>query len=195
MTSPTILNTTDLPEIQTSVSGYTPKPETVGSSISHVVLVIAYLFIIVTSVAGNGIVILSVITCRRMRTVTNYFLVSLASADLMMAVLCIPFTFIANWLVDRWPFGTAMCPIVPYLQSIAVFLSAFTLVGLVAKTGLVCHPGWTQCRSVSCGCVSSSTSSHSSSSFHRHRYHLAARSRHSTSGPHIFPCRDRQRPL
>ena len=65
-----------------------------------------------------------------MRTVTNYFIVSLAGADLMMAVLCVPFTFVANWLVDRWPFGAAMCPVVSYLQTVAVFLSAFTLVGL-----------------------------------------------------------------
>ena len=123
-------------DVQTSASGYSPEPETVGSNISHAVIVVAYSSVIVVSVAGNGIVILSVVTCRRMRIVANYFIVSLASADLMMAVLCVPFSFIANWLVDRWPFGTAMCPIVPYLQTVSVFLSAFTLVGLVANTGL-----------------------------------------------------------
>jgi len=134
MASPTILDgaviTTDIPEGQTLVPGYSPTPETVGSNISHVVLVVAYSSVMVASIAGNGIVILSVITCRRMRTVTNYFIVSLAGADLMMAVLCLPFTFIANWLVDGWPFGAAMCPIVLYMQTVAVFLSAFTLVGL-----------------------------------------------------------------
>ena len=114
----------------------TTDTEMVGSNLSHAVLIVAYSSVIVVSVAGNGIVILSVITCRRMRTVTNYFLVSLAGSDLMMAVLCVPFTFIANWLVDRWPFGTTMCPIVPYLQTVSVFLSAFTLVGLVAKNDL-----------------------------------------------------------
>ena len=123
MESPTILNSTL----------NTTDAETVGSHISHAVLIVAYSSVIVVSVAGNGIVILSVITCRRMRTVTNYFIVSLAGADLMMAVLCVPFTFIANWLVDRWPFGAVMCPIVPYLQTVAVFLSAFTLVGLMAE--------------------------------------------------------------
>jgi len=106
----------------------------VGSNISHAVLIVAYSSVIVVSVAGNGIVILSVITCRRVRTVTNYFIFSLAGADLMTAVMCVPFTFIANWLVDRWPFGAAMCPIVSYLQTVSVFLSAFTLVGLVANT-------------------------------------------------------------
>jgi len=49
----------------------------------------------------------------------------------MMAVLCVPFSFIANWLVDSWPFGLAMCPTVSYLQTVSVFLSAFTLVGLI----------------------------------------------------------------
>lgn len=140
MMSQYALNTTDKPEVVSG--GFSPEPETVGSNISHVVLIVAYSTVIVASVAGNGIVLLSVVTCRRMRTVTNYhFIVNLAGADLMMAVFCVPFTFIANWLVDRWPFGAAMCPIVPYLQTIVVFVSAFTLVGLVAKTAAY-SPYW-----------------------------------------------------
>ena len=132
MTIHAVQNMTNNSEEQASVFGY--SPEAARSSISHVVLIVAYSSVIVASVAGNGIVVLSMVTCRRMRTVTNYhFIVNLAGADLMMAVFCVPFTFIANWLVDRWPFGTSMCPIVTYLQTVAVFLSAFTLVGLIAK--------------------------------------------------------------
>ena len=138
MTSPTTFdaapNTTDKPEVLKSASGRSPEPETVGTNISHAVVIVAYLSVTVVSLCGNGIVILSVVTCRRMRTVTNYFIISLAGADLMMAVLCIPFTIIANWVVDRWPFGTAMCPIVTYLQTVVVFLSAYILVGLVLTT-------------------------------------------------------------
>jgi len=136
-TSHAAVNTANNSEVETLVSGYSPEPETVWSNISHVVLIVAYSSVIVVSVAGNGIVMLSVVTCRRMRTVTNYhFIVNLAGADLMMAVFCVPFTFIANWLVDRWPFGAVMCPIVSYLQTVAVFLSTFTLVGLTTKTTL-----------------------------------------------------------
>jgi len=142
MTSHVIVSATDQPVVLSSVSGYLTDNETVQSNVWHAVVVIAYTSVIVVSVAGNGIVVLSVVTCRRMRTVTNYFIVSLAGADLMMAVLCVPFTFIANWLVDRWPFGAAMCPVVLYLQTVSVFLSAFTLVGLVAKNGLNCLHGW-----------------------------------------------------
>jgi len=131
------IEVTDKPEVPRSVSGNSTEPGTAGDDISNAVVIVAYSSVIVVSVAGNGIVILSVVTCRRMRTVTNYFIVSLASADLVMAVLCVPFTFIANWLSDRWPFGSAMCPVVPYLQTVSVFLSAFTLVGLVVKTHFI----------------------------------------------------------
>lgn len=56
----------------------TTDTQRLSYNISHAVLIIAYSSLIIVSVAGNGIVILSVITCRRMRTVTNYFIVSLA---------------------------------------------------------------------------------------------------------------------
>ena len=74
----------------------------------------------------------------------------------MMAVLCVPFSFIANWLVDSWPFGLAMCPAVSYLQTVSVFLSAFTLVGLIngqewphespwfINTNTKSHRGWSR---------------------------------------------------
>ena len=123
-------NASGQPEVLSSVSGCWTADEAARSNVWHAVVIVAYSSVIVVSVAGNGIVVLSVVTCRRMRTVTNYFIVSLAGADLMMAVLCVPFTFVANWLVDHWPFTAAMCPLVLYLQTVSVFLSAFTLVGL-----------------------------------------------------------------
>lgn len=100
-----------------------------SGSVRHAVVICAYSSVIVASIFGNGLVVLSVVTCRRMRSVTNYFIVSLASADLLMA-LGIPFALVANWVAHRWPFGAALCPIITYLQVVAVFLSAFTLVGL-----------------------------------------------------------------
>lgn len=40
---------------------------------------------------GNGLVILSVYRERTLQSVTNYFIVSLAIADLLVAVFCMPF--------------------------------------------------------------------------------------------------------
>ena len=94
------------------------------------IVITMYSIIILLSVGGNGIVCYIVFRARRMRTVINFFIVSLAMSDIMMAVLCIPFTFIANLLLNFWPFGDAMCPVVMYLQSVTVFLSSYTLVAI-----------------------------------------------------------------
>ncbi|XP_074647594.1 RYamide receptor-like [Tubulanus polymorphus] len=91
---------------------------------------IMYTAIIIMGVGGNVIVCYIVLAYKRMRTVTNYFIVNLALSDILMAVICIPFTIIANMLVNYWPFGAIMCPIVTFAQVVAVFLSSFTLVAI-----------------------------------------------------------------
>lgn len=60
----------------------------------------------------------------------HWFIVNLACADVLMATLCVPFTFVANVLLVRWPFGAALCPLVHYSQAVAVLLGAFTLVAI-----------------------------------------------------------------
>jgi hypothetical protein len=80
------------------------------------VVILFYGAVIVVAFGGNVTVCCVVATNRRMRTVTNYFIVSLACSDILMATLCIPMTFVANVLVHYWPFGHAMCPVVLYSQ-------------------------------------------------------------------------------
>ena len=51
---------------------------------------------------------------------------NLAVADLSVALLCIPFTLIFFEL-KTWPFGYAMCKIIPFVQSISIMGSVGTL--------------------------------------------------------------------
>ena len=104
--------------------------ESVMPSYAQAVLILMYATITVLAVGGNAIVVYIVLAYQRMRTVTNYFIVNLSLGDIIMAVLCIPFTFIANLLMQFWPFGSIMCPIVSYAQAVAVFISAFTMVAI-----------------------------------------------------------------
>ena len=97
---------------------------------AQVILIVMYSTISVVSIGGNLIVCYIVLAYQRMRTVTNYFIVNLACSDMMMAILCVPFTFIANLLMQYWPFPSFMCPMVTYFQAVAVFLVAFTLVAI-----------------------------------------------------------------
>jgi neuropeptide Y receptor len=91
---------------------------------------VLYTLIIVLAVGGNGIVCYIITSSRHMRTITNFFLLNLAISDIIMAVLCIPFSFISNIVLAHWPFGTAMCPIMTYAQTVSVFLSSLTLVAI-----------------------------------------------------------------
>lgn len=115
-----------------STSDYDLPPEVVvpPSAVTQATIVVMYTTVIIVSVTGNALVVFCILSTRRMRTPTNYFLLNLAVADVLMAVVCVPFTFVANVLMSRWPFGRALCPVVTYVQTVAVFLGAFTLVAV-----------------------------------------------------------------
>lgn len=81
----------------------------------HTLRILLYSLIFVMSVIGNLLIIVVLMLNKRMRTVTNTFLLSLAVSDLMMAVFCMPFTLIPSILKD-FIFGAAMCKIVSYLM-------------------------------------------------------------------------------
>ena len=97
---------------------------------AQAIIIVLYSSVTVLAVGGNFIVCYIVLAYQRMRTVTNFFIFNLACSDILMSVLCIPFTFVANALMLYWPFPDVMCPFVTYVQTLAVFLSAFTLVGI-----------------------------------------------------------------
>ena len=66
--------------------------------------------IIVASVLGNLLVILAVYRFRRLRIMTNYFVVSLALADMLVALLAMTFNATVS-TTGRWELGTVMCDI------------------------------------------------------------------------------------
>lgn len=86
-----------------------------------------YSIIFILSVVGNGLVILTLVQNQRMRTVTNVFLLNLSVSDLLLAVLCMPFTIIPQ-LMRNFIFGEFMCVTIRYFQAVSVGVSCFTLV-------------------------------------------------------------------
>lgn len=74
-----------------------------------------YAAILLLAVIGNALVILTLVQNRRMRTITNVFLLNLAVSDILLGVLCMPFTLIGSLLRD-FVFGEIMCKFLPYLQ-------------------------------------------------------------------------------
>lgn len=74
-----------------------------------------YTTILLLAVIGNSLVILTLVQNRRMRTITNVFLLNLAVSDILLGVLCMPFTLVGMLLRD-FVFGEIMCKFLPYLQ-------------------------------------------------------------------------------
>ncbi|KAK2586527.1 hypothetical protein KPH14_011419 [Odynerus spinipes] len=86
-----------------------------------------FAIILLIATGGNIIVMWIVLAHRRMRTVTNYFLVNLSLADLMMSLLNCAFNFIFL-LNSNWPFGLVYCTINNFVAHVTVASSVFTLV-------------------------------------------------------------------
>ncbi|KAM9314131.1 alpha-1D adrenergic receptor [Pholidichthys leucotaenia] len=65
---------------------------------------------ILVAIAGNILVILSVVCNRQLQTVTNFFIVNLAMADLLLAVIVLPFSASLE-VLGCWVFGRVFCNI------------------------------------------------------------------------------------
>ncbi|XP_061761020.1 neuropeptide FF receptor 1 like 2 [Nerophis ophidion] len=93
---------------------------------------LAYLFIFLLCMVGNLLVCLIVLGSRRMRTVTNIFILNLAVSDLLVGIFCIPTTLVDN-LITGWPFSKIMCKLSGFVQGVSVSASVFTLVAIAVE--------------------------------------------------------------
>jgi 7 transmembrane receptor (rhodopsin family) len=74
-----------------------------------------YSIIFLLAVIGNALVIMTLVQNKRMRTITNLFLLNLAISDLLLGIFCMPITLVGMLLRD-FIFGEIMCKLLPYLQ-------------------------------------------------------------------------------
>ncbi|XP_075152797.1 SIFamide receptor [Haematobia irritans] len=94
-----------------------------------IVYCIAYVIVFLVGLVGNSFVIAVVLRMRNMRTVTNYFIVNLAIADILVIVFCLPATLMSNIFVP-WILGWLMCKTVPYIQGVSVAASVYSLIAV-----------------------------------------------------------------
>ncbi|XP_050685417.1 tachykinin-like peptides receptor 99D [Leptidea sinapis] len=84
---------------------------------------------VVVSTVGNLVVIWIVLANKRMRSVTNYFLVNLSIADTMMSTLNVTFNF-TYMLYSDWPFGDFYCRFCQFVAVLSISASVFTLMAI-----------------------------------------------------------------
>ncbi|XP_025111286.1 G-protein coupled receptor 54-like [Pomacea canaliculata] len=90
---------------------------------------VGYGLVLLMGLAGNILVIVSVARYRRMHNITNIFLLSLATADLLLVCVCVPVKF-ARFFTFTWRLGEVMCKGVHYLQNVSIICSVLNLTGL-----------------------------------------------------------------
>lgn len=83
--------------------------------------------IIIAALFGNLLVIVSVMRHRKLRVITNYFVVSLALADMLVAIWAMCFNFSVEVTGGRWIFGYFMCDV---WNSLDVFFSTASILHL-----------------------------------------------------------------
>jgi len=77
-------------------------------AVIRVVVPVVFSVIAVLGFVGNLFVIIVVVANLQMRSTTNTLIISLAVADLLFIVICVPFTAV-SYAITVWPFGTAWC--------------------------------------------------------------------------------------
>ncbi|XP_069955789.1 QRFP-like peptide receptor isoform X2 [Cherax quadricarinatus] len=80
----------------------------------------------VVGVVGNSLIIFTICRYRRLKTTTNVFLASLASADLLLILICIPVK-LARLFSYSWTLGELLCKMLYFLQALSAICSVLTL--------------------------------------------------------------------
>jgi allatostatin receptor len=93
--------------------------------IVSLVIGILYSITFLVGIVGNSLVVSIILINKKMRSSTNILILSLAIADLLFVIVCIPFT---GFNYTTWYFGDFWCKIVQYTSNATVYVSVYLLV-------------------------------------------------------------------
>ena len=126
----TCFNNCNIVLVDNNTGGPSEEDRAFENGIRYVV-VIVFTVIFLLGIFGNSLVIHVILSRRRMRTVSNLFLMNLAFADLTFILICVPTTAL-NYAMESWPLGLIMCKINQYLLFVTVYVTIYTLVMISA---------------------------------------------------------------
>uniref|UniRef100_A0A3B4AYF7 G-protein coupled receptors family 1 profile domain-containing protein n=1 Tax=Periophthalmus magnuspinnatus TaxID=409849 RepID=A0A3B4AYF7_9GOBI len=101
---------------------------------------VAYCSIVTVSVLGNVVIIWIILSHKRMRTVTNYFLVNLAFAEASMSTFNTVINF-AYAVHNEWYFGFVYCRFHNFFPIAAIFASIYSMMAIALDRYIaIIHP-------------------------------------------------------
>ncbi|XP_077981382.1 cholecystokinin receptor-like [Glandiceps talaboti] len=102
--------------------------------------VLVYLVTFVVGLIGNVLVLFSIKRCKRLQSATNFFLASLATADLIIIAIVIPFQT-PSYFSWRWELGEFVCKMLSYLTVLSSSSSVFMLTAMsIDRYFVIIHP-------------------------------------------------------
>ncbi|XP_059482708.1 neuropeptides capa receptor-like isoform X2 [Neocloeon triangulifer] len=100
-----------------------------------------YAIMFTTGILGNALVCVVIVKQPNMRTATNFYLFSLATADIIILLSGIPLELYEYWNNMLWGLGEAACKMRMYVLEIASYVSVLTIVAFSMERYLaICHP-------------------------------------------------------
>nr|AKQ63023.1 orphan G-protein coupled receptor 23 [Platynereis dumerilii] len=101
---------------------------------------ITYGLAFVVGVIGNGLVVFALLGDKKARNATSAFLVSLAVADLLFLLVCVPYEA-ASKLVNYWSGGLVLCKVSGYVDMLTAAASILNLTAVsVERYVVIVHP-------------------------------------------------------
>ncbi|XP_063166822.1 5-hydroxytryptamine receptor 7-like [Candoia aspera] len=92
-----------------------------------VIIGIVISIITLLTIAGNSLVVISVCIVKKLRQPSNYLVVSLAAADLSVALAVMPFVIITDLVGGKWLFGEVFCNVFIAMDVMCCTASIMTL--------------------------------------------------------------------
>nr|BAB87199.1 urechistachykinin receptor [Urechis unicinctus]BAC54121.1 Uru-TK receptor [Urechis unicinctus] len=106
----------------------------------QLIFILMFVVMVLVATGGNIIVIWIVMAHKRMRTVTNYFLVNLAVADALISIFNTLFNFV-YLLNNHWVFELPFCKFTQFIAPCTIAASVFTFVAIAVDRYIaIVHP-------------------------------------------------------
>ncbi|XP_058055615.1 neuropeptide CCHamide-2 receptor-like [Anopheles bellator] len=103
---------------------YEERPETY-------IVPVVFALIFIVGIVGNGTLVVIFLRHRAMRNIPNTYIFSLALADLLVILICVPLASMI-YTLESWPWGGTLCRLTEFAEEISIGVSVFTLTALSA---------------------------------------------------------------
>jgi len=137
----TITTTTITEEMENIVTHETIWPTQMEEKALLVLVTVFYVVVFVSGLLGNLSVCLVIIKSTSLHSAMNYYLISLAVADITIIILGVPDELRTYWMQYPYPFGECFCMLRSFLSESASYANVLTILAFSLERFLaICRP-------------------------------------------------------